>query len=293
MSKTIFICIGSTKCGTTWLHSQLQRHSNVHMPPGKEIHYWEWVRSPHLADTTISNRFAQLELPGVESIVRVASALSQPVRNKALRLSKLRSMLKSRYSNDHSEYVSYLFDNSGEAKVVCDFTPNYVLLNRRTFSEILNIYPNVKFLLLMRDPVERLWSSVKFENRKAVARGECTKSFLYQRFCDAALDRFDFLHRKSRYEQTIQELEAAVPQELIHFMFYEDIFLRERYESIFDFLDIKRMNFDVNMTINSDRSKISRPPEDQWQIAIENFTETYEFIRSRFGLENVPNEWNL
>lgn len=291
MQKTILICIGSTKCGTTWLHSQLSQHDNVHMPPGKEIHYWEWVRAPRIPDLSISNRLAQLALPGVRGFLMVVSIFSKKMKLKFQRLKKFESMLKSSHSDDHSEYLAYLFEHSGNATVVCDFTPNYVLLSKQTFSEALSVHPSVKFLLIMRDPVERLWSSVKFENRKAVARGECTVEFLHKRFCEATLDPFDFLHRKSKYERTIQELEAAVPAELIHYMFYEDIFFRRKYKELFEFLEIGEISMDTGSSVNIGNKRLSRPPQEQWKLAIDRFSETYKFIDAKFG-DCVPQEWN-
>ena len=37
-----FLCIGSQKSGTTWLHEQLRHHPDIMLPDEKEQHYFDW-----------------------------------------------------------------------------------------------------------------------------------------------------------------------------------------------------------------------------------------------------------
>ena len=41
-----FLGIGSQKCGTTWLHSQMSRHPQIAFPQGKEFHHWDADQNP-------------------------------------------------------------------------------------------------------------------------------------------------------------------------------------------------------------------------------------------------------
>lgn len=41
-----FLGIGSQKCGTTWLHSQMSCHPQIAFPQGKEFHHWDADQNP-------------------------------------------------------------------------------------------------------------------------------------------------------------------------------------------------------------------------------------------------------
>jgi hypothetical protein len=49
-----FLGIGSQKCGTSWLYSQMSLHPQVAFPKGKECHYWDHCEHPD-ADTWVSS----------------------------------------------------------------------------------------------------------------------------------------------------------------------------------------------------------------------------------------------
>lgn len=43
-----FLGIGAQKAGSTWLHANLVHHPGIHLPPAKELHYFDWYRVPTL-----------------------------------------------------------------------------------------------------------------------------------------------------------------------------------------------------------------------------------------------------
>ena len=40
-NKTVFICIGAQKAGTTWLHAALSNYKDIGLPHIKELHYFD------------------------------------------------------------------------------------------------------------------------------------------------------------------------------------------------------------------------------------------------------------
>ncbi len=45
--RTLVFGIGAQKSGKTWLSAYLRDHPDVHLPPRKELHFWNGVRPPH------------------------------------------------------------------------------------------------------------------------------------------------------------------------------------------------------------------------------------------------------
>ena len=100
-----FLCIGSQKSGTTWLHEQLRHHPGIMLPQEKEQHYFDW--------------------------------------------------------NFHRPLAEYarVFEGAGE-RICGEITPGYAIIDERRIDYLTSIMPEVKIILLMRDPVERAWSQV-------------------------------------------------------------------------------------------------------------------------------------
>lgn len=46
--KPHFLCIGAQKAGTTWLHENLKKHPQIHLPKRKELHYFDKHISNHM-----------------------------------------------------------------------------------------------------------------------------------------------------------------------------------------------------------------------------------------------------
>lgn len=42
-----FLCVGTQKSGTTWLHANLMKHPDIYLPDFKEVHYFDRVQKKH------------------------------------------------------------------------------------------------------------------------------------------------------------------------------------------------------------------------------------------------------
>jgi hypothetical protein len=63
-------------------------------------------------------------------------------------------------SGGERDYLDYLNAGAG-GRMVADMTPAYALLSEERLRGMASIAPDVRFLYLVRDPVERLWSHVR------------------------------------------------------------------------------------------------------------------------------------
>jgi sulfotransferase family protein len=153
-----FLCIGMPKAGTQWLFDQLQYHPDFWMPPIKEIYYLDrptprlknarrllrkFRKEPERAERRMNNRrrYDARDMHFLEEAVRIGG---EP-----------RSV--ERYAG--------LFALKGDAKTG-DITPNYCALPDEVVREIADTLPAIRVILLVRDPVARLWSHICMWHRQ-------------------------------------------------------------------------------------------------------------------------------
>ncbi|MBC9866958.1 MAG: hypothetical protein F7O42_03600 [Opitutae bacterium] len=159
-----FIGIGTQKTGTTWLYAQLSRHQSVWMPPIKELHYFD--RSP--------------KYPSPNGL-KTASPIARIWRNEPFHRRQCRRILRSlpgcivsrRFDRigwglrwvfgyyDDRWYKS-LFPDVSASSISGEITPAYALLDGEDIEWMRKINPSLKIILLVRIPVDRAWSALRF-----------------------------------------------------------------------------------------------------------------------------------
>ncbi|HEU0221992.1 MAG TPA: sulfotransferase, partial [Paracoccaceae bacterium] len=162
------------------------------------------------------------------------------------------------------------------------------LLSRETFAELAALAPRTRFVFILRDPVDRLWSAI----RMMADDGENSDEAFHAR----ALDRSrQFQNRRltrhahrSNYVRTIEELEAAVPPENILYLFYETLFRPESLEALARFLGIRPIAADFDSRSNSGRSLPLGRAEAARLYA--GLADIYAFAARRFG-PALPERW--
>lgn len=137
-----FICIGMPKAATGWLFDQLRYHPDFWLPSIKELRYLFFAR-PRLdavvqrhaqyADPALRRRANPADVAFIEEAVTLAG---QPM--------------------DMERYAA-LFRFKGE-RLSGDLTPGYCWLQPRRIHDVAARFPNTRIVLLVRDPVARLWS---------------------------------------------------------------------------------------------------------------------------------------
>lgn len=131
-----FLCVGMPKAGTTWLYDQLNRHARFWMPPIKELHIFDLHRGER-ADHYRRQRsghdgFRATEFDSFAEQADAVAGLADYARLFAPKCDRL----------------------SG------DVTPGYAVLREPEIAHIKSAFPQVKVMLLLRNPIERLWSAI-------------------------------------------------------------------------------------------------------------------------------------
>lgn len=234
---TLFFVIGAQKAGTTWLHQFLNSHPEVNVPALKETNYWRAVEEPgamgerlrqeadQRRNESIGQRWLRPLLPGrqrkydrsVTHLLRAHAAPGAP----------------------HTAYASALFQSRGRrTRAVGEVCPQYALLSTETYAAMSALAERVRFVYLLRDPVERLISGFRHRLRAVRGAGGFNQSHLDAKVDAALAGRVTHALRLSRYDMAMDRLEAAVPRGDILYLFYEDLFDQTVIDGLCTFLGI-------------------------------------------------------
>ena len=148
--RNFLLGLGAQRSGTTTVDTYLKKFNLVEPPFIKEMHIWDAIEIEECSKWR-------------ESIKKF------PETNEYfIHLKKLRMFLQ----NDTRLYFEY-FDKllkQNNKKITYDLSPTYMGLNKNTLFKINEGFKNLdidcKYLLIIRDPIDRCWSAVKYFQKK-------------------------------------------------------------------------------------------------------------------------------
>lgn len=271
-----FLCIGAQKAGTTWLHGRLAALPGFTMPYIKELHYFDRDRrypSPNdLAVTALRDR--------IRDRAWRANALGS--LGSTLRKGGLREFLwLLRYYTGHYSDTWYLRLMGSLEGITGDITPAYSILDGSDVARIAKLLPEVRIILLLRDPIDRAWSQYRYDSHRAKVEPDLAFEQA-QRFIDAPNQRL-----RSDYLRTLALYEEHFPPERILVGFYDAIAERPRelLQGVLSFLgaDTQALQHVKDLHQRTNAS----PPKDIPAPIREHLVKTYlpalEALSERFG----------
>lgn len=277
----LFYGIGAQKAGTTWLHDYLSSHPDVAVPAMfKEQQYWNSVRPPHNDFILPESQSGRIwERTRIEILSRIRS---DPVTTEWA--ARQRGVLRPR--DDHRDHATAILGHWQGEHAVGEITPAYALLGQETFAEMAGLSDNVRFIFIMRDPIDRVLSAARMYHRQGKGAGPVIEQLI------AAIDAEDaVLLAQSDYKRTITRLEAVVPRDRIAYLFYETLFDQTEIDRLCAHLGVSSHPADTDKVVFSYRDKTDDAvPVDVTTRLAEKLMPVYEFIRARFG-EAVPDNW--
>jgi hypothetical protein len=280
----LFFGIGAQKCGTTWLHEYLRDHPQAKVPEvAKELHYWDAIRPPHIRPLGDLGGF------GVRRAAARGFARARLDRAGRLALDRQATWEKALRGGDasHRAYADLLFDGHAGERAVGEITPAYALVGADTLGEMAALSPTARFFFVMRDPVARLLSGLRMKLSRAF--GAVTPESLAA-MADDTLSRDPELDlARSRYEETIAKLDAAVPAERAAYFFYETLFDQRELDRLCAFLGIAPRTADTGRRVFAGESEtpVAAGLIARLRAALQA---TYDAVAERFG-PLVPQAW--
>jgi hypothetical protein len=268
--------VGAQKCGTTWLANYLVNHPQVFMTPYKELHVFDAMFAPEVSGYFPENRFDELrfllyKLLNGENSSR--SELGAAVEKYSLSLGE-------------NAYLSYFQKNVGiEHRAMGEITPSYSLIPQHGFRHIRNTLLkadlNPRVIFIMRDPVERVYSQLRFNQGRGVAE-------VQDSYASALVDPQIIM--RTRYDQTITNLRNEFKPEELLFLFYEELFSDKTIEIICQFIgvEVKPADFSKHWNVSPDIGRI----DTEFGKAARNVLDVvYGYCADQFGREKICNLW--
>lgn len=276
-NKLFLVGVGAQKAGTTWLARYLGEHPEVYVSRLKELHYFDAVY-PTPSRVDVGKRMIRLAKEVSEGLERNGSRVNIKMLDKLLTVI---DRLQMQADPKNYPYMRFFRERVKEESVFCDITPGYSLLDAVGYRAIIDMHPRVRFIFLMRDPIERYWSALRMGVRKM-------KNFNPdQRFMDLLGDK-DYFYR-SDYKRTIEELEKVARPEQIKYVFYENLFTDETAAAITSFIGVAPWPAKFDQIVNPG-AKIPLAA-DKMAAAYEAYRHIYDFIFDKFG-DAVPASWH-
>jgi hypothetical protein len=282
-SDPTFLGIGAQKAGTSWLHYQLRRHPDVWMPPEKELHYFD--RSPQYpspSNLATSSPFARLrgsepwERPQMQEGAR---RLMTAVRERDPK--RARWVMRRYFGYYGDEWYRRLFRPAGSASATGEITPSYSMLEPDDVAWIHRVNPEMRLIFLIRHPVDRAWSAIRFfiEKGRPDAAKEPPERII-QRL------RWRNMARRGDYERTLEVYLEHFDRHQVLVGFYDAITADPTglLDGVTDFLGIARFDhttLDTGVRINA--SVPAEMPPEVRDYLVETYEPMIERLAKRFG----------
>ena len=214
-----FLGIGAARAGTTWLSKNLGSHPEIWIPLIKELHYFtrsaKYEGPSQLIDANPFKRLFSQKKP-YSKYRRVARrAIARNIARPSLRRLKWDANYLLRSPGDN--WYKSLFVQ-GFGKVTGEITPRYSMLDEDDIQALKALIPQVKLIFIMRDPVERAWSLVKFHAKRNNVPLDSLSSAELQRRAFA-----DVIVQQSDYEAILARWRAVFPKEQLLEIHYDEI----------------------------------------------------------------------
>ena len=262
-SKNTFVLgLGFQKCGTSWLYRYLQHSEKFDGGKLKEYHIWDAIDIPILSYNIVKR-------PGL-------------VRN----ILDKSNYLRYRMQTDNESYFDY-FESifSDTVTITADITPSYSGLQKTRLRSIYSGFKkrdiDCKAIVLMRDPVDRIKSAVRYnldrENYdEGIKIGE-TDFF-------GALEQYyksEHCTIRTRYDRTIELVRGVFDEEDIYIGIYEEMFDSDKIDNLSKFFGIQTKYDFAAVRVNKTKSATTVNHEIEQNIR--NFySEVYEYCNEEF-----------
>lgn len=279
---TFVLGAGCQKGGTSWLYDFLARSPEFGRGFAKEAMIFDVLDVPE--HTWQRGR----------TFEAAARDLAQLGRGEA---ADARALHRAAMIADPAIYYDYftaLATRPGH-RFSMDLTPNYALLSADRFREIRDEFAargvRTRVVMLLRDPVERIWSQVRMHLRQRNRFRPDQPHRLSE--AEIVLDRYqrETIRLRTRYELTLARLDEVFESSEVHVDLYERLFTSESTDRICAFVGIDAHAPDFEHRVNSSPREKADLPDEVVATVARYYADTYAAVAARPGLEDVARLW--
>ena len=273
-----FLGIGAPRAGTTWLHANLKKHPEIWLTPVKEVHYFDSIQR---------------------------GAPRGPFYRRHLRKRARRYITRATYRDrwrDRTLFSEFAWDvrffvpprthrwyrhifRPGPGQIAGEITPAYSILKPERVQEVYEVNPDLKLIYLLRDPIERSWSSAisGLARRRGRSPEKITEKQLLRHFKrQAHVLRTDYL-------RTYENWEAVFGRDQIFVGFLDEIQQDPRalLLRIYGFLGVsvseEHIPAGLSRKVNSSKEYSTAIPQDVRIHLAELYLPQLQELSTRFG----------
>jgi len=251
-APAVLYCVGATKAGTSWLYRYLHDHPDCAMPAVKEAHYWDTFDADDLEKQLVFYRVRLREMRDTKLDAADAGRGWQ-VENLDRRINEMKALVAVLEGDrtDDRAYLGWMLEGRTDGQIVGDMTPNYATLSDDMIARMRDAAPASKFIFLIRDPLDRLWSHIRMQARRQRQAHEVyekkSNNILYR-----MLNRGQETHILERgdYPKIIRKLRRLIPEGRLLIQFTEDLFTPLGLKRVCDFLGIATVKPEVQQPVH-------------------------------------------
>ena len=288
-TPTLLYGMGATKAGTSWLYRYLHDHPDCAMPAVKEAHYWDTFDADDLEKQLVFYRVRLREMRDAK-VDAADAGRGWQVENLDRRINEMKTLVDTLEGDrtDDAAYFDWLLTGRSDARLVGDLTPNYATLSDDAIARMRDAQPASKFIFLIRDPLDRLWSHIRMQARRQRQAHE-----IYEKKSNNIL--FRMLNRgqethileRGDYPKIIRKLRRLIPEGRLLIQFTEDLFTPQGLARVCEFLGIRAAKSDVQQPVHEGPEVVMLDKLRPRALGLLN--EHYEWVARNIG--PLPQRW--
>ncbi|TMW67125.1 hypothetical protein Poli38472_012241 [Pythium oligandrum] len=150
-----WVIIGAQKCGTTSLYDYLSQHPMAAKGKRREPHFFDWRW-----DAALEHKLSEADGATYKAILAEYAAARKDSASEEAVVKELRG---NSLDGMRAKYLSSLQCEEPALairppKQIGESTPSYLLYGERVARRMRMLYPNMKLIVMLRDPVKRAYS---------------------------------------------------------------------------------------------------------------------------------------
>jgi hypothetical protein len=274
--KTFLLGAGCQKGGTTWLYEYLRASPQFAHGFRKEYHVLsslegtgQWMlgvlrERGHTAVDAVTTR-----QPAEADVLHRLAMVADPDR--------------------YYDYFADLFRRDPGHRLAADLTPEYGRLPAERYRSAVAEFDargiRTVASLVMRDPVDRIWSQMRMQHGRVKDRFDQP---LLEALRDRHLEAVYF--RRTQYQETFARLDEVFAPADLHYAFYEELFTEAETTRLCRIVGIDPHPGDFGQRVNTWGSK-EPLPRDLERLVAQSYAEVYAAVAERFGRDRVLAVW--
>ena len=289
-AATLF-CVGVTKGGTSSLYRALHDHPQCSIRSVKELHYYDTfdVTARNAQIKIFEKKLAEFETELIGNLTSGKKTWQNPfLERRILDMKSLISVIAGDRTGD-IRFQRYLVGLRTKEDLVADVTPSYSICSEATLSRMLENNPNCKVLILIRDPLSRLWSHIRMHTQRTLqleksfedSANSMLRRILYDNEAAQITDRGDYSAIITRFRSIFSPSQLGI-------FYTEEMNFPSGWKLICEFLGIDHaLSSDMLVTHVGKSAKMD---EDLREKAIKYLSHNYEWVNKHIG--KPPPAWS-